>query len=233
MECRFLDKSKLGIYFFALFYLFTIQTKAQRSDDIGVFLGGSFYMGDINPNRLFYDPSPAFGIRYRYNYNPLFSMSYGFTRGKLEANDLDFDSDLFQHYRGVKLSDNYINELSAQIEYNLYPVTADKRDNDKFSPYIKIGLAMVFGEVIKPNPQITIPFGIGLKYKISKKIELSTEWSFRRTFSDGFDEMTTYYSEGIFNKRQRSFSKTRDWYSFFGINLHYCLKRTKLQCPAY
>jgi len=233
MDYQFSDKTYFRFVTIILFIIISQQVKSQRTDDIGIFLGGSFYMGDINPDKLFYNPSPAYGVKYRYNYNPMMSLSYAFTRGKLEASDKDFDSVLFQHYRNVTLVDNYINEFSTQIEYNLYPVTGDKSKTEKFSPYLKFGLAIVFGAQIRSNTQIVVPFGLGLKYKLTKKLEISAEWAFRRTFSDGLDKLTQYYPDGIFNNRQRSFLKTRDWYSFFGINLHYCLKKTKLKCPAY
>jgi len=232
MDYQFLDKITIRFVTIFLFILISLQVKSQRTDDIGVFLGGSFYMGDLNPDKVFYHPSPAYGIKYRYNYNPLFSMSYGFTRGKLVASDNDF-TNLFQHYRGVSLVNDYINEFSTQIEYNLYPISSDKPKNDKFSPYIKLGLAIVYGKMMKPHFQIVVPFALGLKYKLTKKVEISTEWSFRRTFTDNLDNLTQYYTEGIFTMRQRTFLKTRDWYSFFGINLHYCLKKTNLKCPAY
>ena len=233
MGYQYSDSKYILFVTIILFILISIQVKSQHTDDFGVFLGGSFYMGDINPDKLFYKPSPAYGIKYRYNYNPMFSMSYEFTRGKLIASDKDFDSNLFQHYRGATLVNNFINEISSQVEYNLYPVTGDKPKIERFSPYLKIGLGIVYGAVIKPNIQLVVPFALGLKYKFSKKVEMSVEWSFRRTFSDRLDNLQQYYTEGIFIDRQRSFSKTRDWYSFFGINLHYCLKKTNLKCPAY
>ena len=232
MGYQYSDSKHIHFVTIILFIVFTQQAKSQRTDDIGLFLGGSFYMGDVNPDKLFYNPSPAYGIRYRYNYNPMFSMSYGFTRGKLKANDKDFDSFLFQHYRNYSFDNNYINDFSAQIEYNLFPVTGDKERTEKMSPYIKLGLS-VFYNSYKPHIQMAVPFALGIKYKLTKKIEIAPEWSFRRTFTDKLDDMKQYYSAGIFNNRQRSFLKTRDWYSFFGINLHYNLKKTNLKCPAY
>jgi len=233
MDYQYSDNKFNYIVSIFLFFIFSQQVKSQHTDDIGFFLGGSFYMGDMNPDRLFYNPAPAYGIKYRFNYNPLLSMSYGLTRGKLNADDADFKSDLFQHYRNAKLRNNYINELSAQVEYNFYPVTGDKPKTEKFSPYVKFGLAIGYGEKISPKIQMFIPFGLGLKYKVTRKVELSLDWAFRRTFTDKLDNVSQYYTNGIFVNRQRSFSKTRDWYSFFGINLHYSLKKTNFKCPAY
>jgi len=233
MDYLYLDKRCFRFITITLFILFALQVKSQHTDDIGFILGGSFYMGDINPDKLFYKPSPVYGIIYRFNYNPMISMSYEAVRGKIVASDADFPSNLYQHYRGASFNDNYLNEASAQVEYNLYPVTGDKAKTEKFSPYIKIGLAITYDGAINHKLQIVIPFALGLKYKITKKIELGTEWSFRRTFTDKLDNLGEYYTNELFANRQLSFSKTRDWYSFFGINLHYNLKKTNLKCPAY
>jgi hypothetical protein len=233
MDYQFSNKHYSRFITIILFIIFSQQVKSQHTDDIGIFLGGSFYMGDINPDKLFYKPSPAYGIMYRFNYNPMISMSYELIQGRIQANDLDFNSNLFQHYRGASFSNNTITEVSSQLEYNLYPVSGDKIKTNKFSPYIKVGVGIAYDGAMNHTFQIVIPFALGLKYKITKKVEIGTEWSFRRTFTDKLDNLGQYYSQSIFVDRQRSFSQTRDWYSFFGINLHYCLKKTNLKCPAY
>ena len=233
MDCQYLNKQFSRLITIILFIIISQQVKSQHTDDIGVFLGGSFYMGDINPDKLFYKPSPAYGIMYRFNYNPMISMSYDLVQGRLQASDKDFGSNLFQHYRGSSFTNNNLTEVSSQIEYNLYPVSGDTIKTDKFSPYIKTGMGIVYDGALNHKIQIVVPFALGLKYKITKKVEIGTEWSFRRTFTDKLDNLGQYYSNGLFNNRQLSFSETRDWYSFFGINLHYCLKKTNLKCPAY
>ncbi len=53
-----------------LLSVFVIPLIAQRDSDYGVFGGISYYMGDINPEKYFYAPSPALGIIYRYNFHP-------------------------------------------------------------------------------------------------------------------------------------------------------------------
>jgi len=220
-------------YLIAFFLIFSSPVLSQRSDDLGFFLGGSSYMGDINPNRLIYKPLLAYGLDYRYNYNPVFSMKYTAKRGKLQADDLDFASSLYQKYRGANFKDNTIFEGAALVEYNFFPITMEKSGKDKFSPYVNFGLAVVYMDKSSPKIQVVIPFGVGLKYRMSRRIELAAEWMFRRTFTDKIDNMTTYYTDIQFTDRQRSFSNNRDWYSFFGINLHYCLRNMGFRCPAY
>ncbi len=233
MVYQYSDNILLKSFFVFLILLYSLQTKSQRSDDIGFFIGGSYYMGDINPNTVFYKPSPALGITYRHNYNPFFSISYEIKRGGLNANDSDFTKTSYQLLRKAEMSKNHLTEGAILMEYNLFPVSGEKSKREVFSPYIKLGVAVYYAsKASKPN-QLCIPFGVGIKYKWSKKVETSIEWAYRKTFNDNIDDISQYFPNKQFKQRQRSFSKTKDWYSFFGINLHYSLKRTSTKCPAY
>lgn len=220
-----------------LFFLFVSYLpqllSAQRSDDLGLFVGGSSYMGDVNPNRLIYKPSLALGVNYRYNYNPVFSMKYAAKYGRLRANDLDF-ANIYQQLRGYSFN-HTIFEASALVEYNFFPITMEKTGRDKFTPYVNFGVSLAYCNRTIPNFHPSIPFGVGLKYRISRKIELGVEWIFRRTFTDKLDGVPIYYDliARMYKGRQMAFVKTRDWYSFYGITLHYCLRKTGFKCPAY
>ena len=47
------------------------QRKHKKSVELGVFLGGSYYIGDLNPIRHFDQfTKPAGGLVCRYNFNP-------------------------------------------------------------------------------------------------------------------------------------------------------------------
>jgi hypothetical protein len=64
----------------------------QQTFDYGVFGGVSSYMGEINPNKLLYSPSPAAGMFFRYNLHPRQSIRTSIIAGGLRANDLDFNN---------------------------------------------------------------------------------------------------------------------------------------------
>ena len=85
---------RAGIYllFFFLFLLLSgsKHLDAQRKSDIGFFAGTAYYMGDINTNQQFYNPSIAIGPIYRYNFNPRTSLRFSGIYHRLKASDLDF-----------------------------------------------------------------------------------------------------------------------------------------------
>ena len=63
--------------------------RTKRSSEVGVFLGGSYYIGDLNPNGHFSQfTRPAAGIVYRYNFNRRFAARANFLYGNLEAQNL-------------------------------------------------------------------------------------------------------------------------------------------------
>jgi hypothetical protein len=88
--------------------------------------------------------------------------------------------------------------------------------------------------------QMAMPFGLGIKYSLNKKLGFAMEWGMRKTFTDYIDDVsTTYYLHGesinpsneaevlsdptmSHNPLQaRGNSSTKDWYTFFGITVTY------------
>lgn len=193
--------------------------KPKRSAEIGVFLGGSYYVGDLNPIAQFNQfTKPAGGLVFRYNFNSRLATRLNAFYGSIEGDD-SFSNALAQQQRNLHFrSDVY--ELSGQLEFNFldYEIGNDYRP---FSPYILIGLAG-----FKFNPQgnindhwvdlqplgtegqglpggaskrkykltqFSIPFGVGVKINLSKYIGLSIEWGMRKTFTDYLDDVSTRY----------------------------------------
>ena len=94
--------------------------------------------------------------------------------------------------------------------------------------------------------QLSIPFGGGFKYDVSKKVNIAVEWGVRKTLTDYIDDVSTTYpnpvavsiekgpvakklsdqsihSENTGNNtgRQRGDSKSNDLYSFAGLMITY------------
>jgi hypothetical protein len=210
------------IVLIALLCAFGLQSQAQRrkpSAEIGIFLGGSYYIGDINPLGHFNQfTKPAGGVVFRYNFNPRLSARANILVGSLEAHD-EFSNSPAQQQRNLRFKSS-LQEASLQLEFNFldYQIGNEKR---KFSPYIFFGLAG-----FKFNPQgqlndnwvslqplgtegqgleggatkkkykltqISIPFGVGVKANLSKNIGLSVEWGMRKTFTDYLDDVSNRY----------------------------------------
>lgn len=212
---RILHISLIGI----LFTLIMHPVSAQRNE-FGLFGGGSFYIGDINPKTPFAQTKIAYGGLYRYNFNPHWALKFNVYRGELTSSDAVIKSNEKRnlHFR----SD--ITEVSVNAELNFFPY---QTGNKKMmaSPYVFAGLAY-----FKFNPQaefegtwydlqplgtegqgtstysdkkpyslggFAIPFGVGAKLSLGKSFCLGFEWGMRKTFTDYIDDISTTYADPV------------------------------------
>lgn len=201
-------------------FLLQFESKAQElyRSEVGVFLGGSYYLGDLNPSKHFLQTKFAGGILYRYNITPRWAFKASALIGGLEASDAKSKANV---ERNLSFK-SYIFDFSTQIEFNfLQYILGDKKHY--ISPYIFAGLS-VFNFDPKANlngtwyalhplgtegqgttldgknkpystTSIGIPFGIGLKISPARFMSLGLEWGIRKTFTDYIDDVSTVYAD--------------------------------------
>ena len=220
---------------FLLFFLllisgvFLIPQKvcSQKSSDIGFFAGVASYQGDINPYLPFYSPGFALGPIYRYSFHPRTSVRASGIYHFLKGNDLDF-SNVIQQNRAVSFHSNYI-DLSATWEFNFLPYRSSFRKT-KYSPYVFAGLGyhILLTSDIPATNHLTVPFGLGIKANIYKRLSGGVECSFRKTFTDNIDGISNFSTDDNY----RLFGN-KDWYTFAGIFFTFKIFNYKEDCPAY
>ena len=229
-------------------------------------MGGSYYMGDLSPAGNLLLTKPGGGIEYRYTYNPRFEVRGNFFFTSVSGDDARSNS-LSQKQRNLRFKSN-IFELSGQLEFNFLPYSIGDPEKPS-SPYIFMGLGVFSfdplaeidgkeyslqplgteGQGTPSNPglkkyklvQACVPFGVGAKFSLAKRMGLTLEWGIRKTFTDYLDDVSTIYPDpvdlngsvaislsdrshlndpNISNVgRQRGNSKNKDWYTFVGIVL--------------
>ncbi len=238
--------------------LLSIGLHAQKSMEVGVFGGGSYYLGDLNPAFHFRMTKPAYGLVTRINLNSRWSVRVTAYQAEVAADD--YVSGTVEN-RGLNFNSK-ITDFSAVIEMNfLNYITGSTRNF--IAPYIFIGIGVFMfepesnGVALKglgtegqnvgfmgrspyKTTQMAVPFGIGFKYSLSKKLGFAFEWGLRKTFTDYIDDVsTTYYLDGETidpgNTEQilsdptmshkayeaRGNPSTNDWYAFFGLTVTY------------
>jgi opacity protein-like surface antigen len=255
----------------------------KKGAEIGLFLGCSYYIGDLNPMGHFNQfTKSAGGAVFRYNFNPRLAARISVFAGAIEGDD-SFSNSQSQQQRNLKFRSN-LSELSGQLEFNFLDYEIGN-DYHGFSPYIFAGVA---GYKFKPQgnvndqwvdlqplgtegqglpggaskrkyklTQFSIPFGVGVKINLSKRIGISLEWGLRKTFTDYLDDVSTrYYDPAIIAARrgnnaaylsdpsigtdpnytnvgrQRGNPTTKDWYNFSGIAITIKLKEKRKSCPG-
>ena len=229
-------KPKITLLFFLLSPF--ILLKAQHSE-VGVLLGTSYYVGEINQTGLVLNqPSMALGVFYRKNLSTRYSYRIGVNYGELSAKD-NFYSNGLSEWRSLSFSGRII-EGNALFEFNFLPYQINNRSTSWFSPYVFIGVA-IFGVSPEVNSETTakiseietviapsIPFGMGVKFNLAHNMGISLEWGMRKTFTDEVDGLPETFVGGY----QLSNSKNNDWYSFLGITLNYKFLTQKDRCPG-
>ncbi len=208
----------------------TLSVGAQKNSDVGVLLGASYYLGDINPNKHFYSPSYTIGGIYRYNFNKRYALRFNGLYSRLVGTDDDFPERTHPLRPDVSFRTNII-DVVAQGEFNFLPyITGSKRG--EYSPYVSAGLgytlvmnATVANSPVTPSSTFNFPFSVGIKYNADRRLSVGAEWSFRKTISDGLDGVEGSVENGILHNN--------DWYSFLGVFITYKFFKFADDCPAY
>lgn len=193
--------------------VFSVSLHAQKTLEIGLFGGGSYYLGEMNPGIPFVNTQLAFGALARFNINDRTALKLSYSRGGIKGVDSQPLRVVPQDYSFSSV----VNDISFVGEFNWWDYfTGSKRTY--FTPYIFAGLAYYFSDL---ESGISIPFGFGFKYSISDRIGLGFEWGMRKTFSDYLDGVNaTDYQTGLDTGGSDNTS-TWDWYNFTGVTLTY------------
>lgn len=193
------------------------NVNAQRYAEVGLFGGGSYYLGELNPGQQFLLTKPAFGAFLRHNFNERIAIRGGFTYGTLKGDD--YKSEVNTN-RGLNFT-SPVSDISATLEFNLFEYFIGSLRHF-VTPYMFAGASVFMfnpkatynGETyvlhdlntegqegieyperkMYKRTQFAIPFGIGVKYSLTSFMGLSASWTMNKTFTDYIDDVsTTYY----------------------------------------
>jgi hypothetical protein len=238
---------------FVVFSVLTIclwlPASAQSYGEVGVMAGGSYYIGDLNPEKHFLLTRPAFGAFLRHNFNERFATKIAGTFSTIEGDDIVSEYSLD---RALNFKSNVI-DINATFEINFFDYFIGSQ-RSFITPYWYGGIGVIFFEPKSRNSDInltkleirtenvnyktmalSIPFGIGIKYSLNNMYGISLHWGMQKTFTDFLDDVSTVYylpagaSSEFINiadptgqhstGMQRGNSKSNDWYSIAGISL--------------
>jgi hypothetical protein len=216
-------------FILALLLFLPFLAFSQRKSDIGIFAGTSYYMGDLNPSKQFYKPGYAIGPIYRYNFEPRNSIRISAIYHNLRGSSTGY-GDPYIESLNTSFDATFI-DAAANYEINFIPYkTANRKLNQ--SLYLSAGIGYHFvltSSVPTAKSHFTIPFGMGYKFNVTKKLSAGAEVSVRKTFTDtGIDGVTNIASE-----LNNTLFGNKDWYTFAGIFISYKIFNYREDCPAY
>ena len=201
--------------------------------EVGIFVGGSNYIGDVGSTTYIAPNEPAVGILYKWNKNPRLAYRFSLNSANYSANDLD-SSEPSRNQRKYHFRNN-IKEVSLGIEFNFFDFNLHDVIR-KYTPYVHSGLNYLrFRDsyldsniVIRQETTGTfaIPITLGVKSNVSPHVILALEVGARYTFTDNLDGSHPK------NESLKKFGNinNNDWYVFSGVTVTYTFGNKPCYC---
>ena len=212
-----------------LLYFSALEGQIFRPNvEVGGFAGVSYYLGDINPRRQFYHPGLSPGAMIKYNPADHHCLRLNVFYGQLKGNDLDFNNE-YQQMRAYSFETSLL-DCHVGYEFNFMPHIFNRRKIMHATPYIftAAGYSLILSSTTgMAKSHVTIPFGVGYKYRINHVMAIGCEWGMRKTFTDNLDGILNPGPDGSY-----SMSHNNDWYSFAGIYLSFVVYEKGYKCPG-
>lgn len=183
--------------------------------ELGGWIGGSNYFGDLNTNYRLNRAHPAAGILTRYNFNDRLALRIGASYGKISATDADSKNE-FERRRNLSFRSNIV-DGAMLLEFNFMPYMHGHRDY-YYTPYVFAGPAVFF---FKPQAELdgtwydlpaqgtegqfrgdeygttqgALAYGLGFKLDLSYRWSMTVELSGRKVFTDYLDDVSGSYAD--------------------------------------
>ena len=186
------------------------DTKAQKIE-VGVLVGGSYYYGDIvndwQPNTI----SNAAGVFLRYHLSENLTVKGFGGYCRIGGADSNSTGSTYQKHRHLAFWADVF-EGSVQFEYSFVKdITRGRRLRNRFIPYVFAGLGAFWFNNYANDPlyplipaklwqlgtsgivydrfAVCIPFGAGVRYKITSNINIGLEVGIRYTLTSWLDDV--------------------------------------------
>jgi len=227
---------KLYIVLF-LSLLSTVLMQSQTYE-IGGFVGGANFIGDVGKTSYLAPKTPVFGALFKWNRSERHAFRGSLNFARIEGDDND-SHESRRKERGYKFQNNII-ELSVGIEYTFweFEMYSGKKAS---APYLYTGITYFrYNALYKKNNDdivefdksgsFAIPMVLGYKTTIGKKIVLAGEIGVRYTFTDNIDGSNP--GNGSEEGESLSFgnANNNDWYVFTGMSLSFTFGRKPCYC---
>ncbi|MBN1950485.1 MAG: hypothetical protein JW801_04735 [Bacteroidales bacterium] len=202
------------------FIIVPMLASGQRYADYGIFVGGASYMGDLNGINPFFSPSTAAGGFFRLNFNKRWA-------GRLSGNyvTLAGNPEAYPNLPVVGFNPDFpsaLMDFAVQAEFNFLPYMTGE---DQYARSLYVAGGLGYTMLLGRGGSFTIPFGIGYKFNVTPRLAVGAEMSFRKTFTDQLDNVSSVLGNSLINNN--------DWYSVYGLFISYKFVKFAADCPAY
>ncbi|MCH2044682.1 MAG: DUF6089 family protein [Saprospiraceae bacterium] len=204
---------------FASILLFNVLSFAQYHE-VGLTSGTSNYLGDLVPQgQFFLEMRFAGGTYYQFHPNPYVGIRTSFIYGQIAGDDQNSAAASGRRQRNLHFKSN-IFESATIVQVSPLPFLPTKKFRP-IVPYAYLGTAVFHtnpkayyqGEWVELQPlgtegqgmsnypnrrkykrtQFSMPFGGGIRFSLSQRVNISIEYGWRKTFTDYIDDISIGY----------------------------------------
>ncbi|TNE31555.1 MAG: hypothetical protein EP346_00505 [Bacteroidetes bacterium] len=206
----------------ALYVLITLGLTAQAqrhngSNELGLFIGGTNFIGDVGNYGIHIPKGGVIGVNYRHQFDMHYSIRGMFNFGSIANEDASSTMEARQ-FRNLSFKSNlYEGGIIGEVNFLEYRPGSRKYSH---TPYIFAGFALTWfnpraeyegewydlhplgteGQRTSANPSNyyplatwSIPFGMGYRWNVGDSWSMAIECGFRRTFTDYMDDVSGTY----------------------------------------
>jgi hypothetical protein len=217
--------------------LLSLQLACAQIHEVGIFAGGSNFIGDVGRTTYIAPNQLALGGIYKWNRSSRHSYRFSAIFTELEGNDSD-SKDLRRQQRDFNFSTRTF-ELSAGMEFTFLEFNLHK-EKPAATPYLYTGISAAnydnyffdnngtFTSERTKSWAFGIPMVLGFKFRFIKQLIMGMEVGARYTFSDSIDGSVPK-NDALQNFRFGNVNNN-DWYVFSGLTLTYTFGKNPCYC---
>ena len=203
---------------FITYHVSLITSMAQDDPEYRMEIGGGLglmaYQGDLGGG-LLKGMQPMVAATAKYKMNPRMAWSVQVSSGKLKGSSKDVKTWYPELHDSIATFSNQLTDFTVRYEYNFWPFGTGKEylGARPLTPFMAMGTGLAF---TKKTVAGQLLCGVGVKYKVRDRLNLSVEWMMHFTGSDKLDNVVDPYgieSSGLF--------KNTDCYSTLQVTLTY------------
>ena len=237
-----------------VFLILISNVLSSQDNEIGLFFGGTNYIGDVGPT-TYVNPfsvknsvdnemssfTTAMGILYRKNFSNRFGLRLGLNIADIESSDLWKGSKNYRNERGKSFKNN-LQEFHVGIDFNFLEFETSSNDFE-FTPYIHTGLSLIRYDALHyplgineaqsygRDNDLAFPITVGLKLKPLKYFVLGLEISAKHSFTENLDgSYPKFEDSNLYSQKPFGSNLSQDWYVYSGITLTYLFGSYECDC---
>lgn len=179
------------------------QDEPEYRAEVGAGAGMQAYQGDYGGS-ISKMMQPCFGAVGKYKFNPRMAVALTIYHGKVKG-ELKNISTWYPHSEEIAPEfSTTLTDVNVMFEYNFFPYGTGReyRGAKPLTPFIMLGPGMVMAKT--PGKSVvagSLAIGLGAKYKVAPRLNITLDWAMHFTLSDKLDGLQDPYdikSSGIF-----------------------------------